>query len=102
MPIYYGRSADGSDSRIFEGVYHNEVTGQWSNDKTQIFTKEQLADMRRYEEVIKHISGKRSFKDEYELILQKKSTLTKSQRDWLVDQIENSEKENDNENTTHK
>ena len=102
MPAYYGNSEDGTDMKMFEGVYHNEVTGQWSNDPKQIFTKEQLADMRRYDEVTKYISGKRSFKDEYELILQKKSTLTKSQRDWLIDQIENSEKENDNENTTHK
>lgn len=94
MPIYYGRSEDGSDAKIFEGVYHNEVTGQWSNDKTKIFTKEQLSDMRRYDEVIKHISGKSSFKDEYELVLQKKSTLTKSQREWLINQFENAKETN--------
>lgn len=89
MGIYYGKSEDGSDSKEFEGFYYNEVTGKWSNDPKQIFSKEELKDIRLWEGILKHIERKRSFKDEYELIKQKKSKLTKSQRDYLINHFEN-------------
>ena len=89
MPIYYGKSEDGSDMKLYEGVYHNEVTGMWSNDPKQIFSKDELKDVRLRNIILKHIERKRSLKDEYELIKQKKSKLTKSQRDYLINQFEN-------------
>lgn len=89
MPIYYGKSEDGSDMKLFEGVYHNEVTGMWSNDPNLIFSKEKIKDIRLFESIKNHIERKRSFKDEYELIKQKKSKLTKSQRDYLINQFKN-------------
>lgn len=35
-------------------------------------------------EVMKHINGRKTLRDEYNLILEKKSELSKSCRDWVV------------------
>lgn len=48
-------------------------------DKTQVIANE----------VFDHISGKRSLRDEYELILNKKSLLSRRCRDYVVNIIEN-------------
>ncbi len=90
MPIYYGQSADGSDAKEFEGVYHNEVTGMWSNNPQMIFTREEMKDQRMYIFIYEYLAKNlRSLKDEYDLILAKKSELGRAQRDYIIDQIEN-------------
>ena len=90
MPIFYGKSADGSDAKIFEGVYHNEVTGQWSNDPNMIFTREEMKDQRMYIFIYEYLAKNlRSLKDEYDLIVAKKSELSKSYRDYIINRIEN-------------
>jgi hypothetical protein len=96
MPIFYGKSADGSDAKVFEGVYHNEVTGRWSNVPKMVFNKEELKEQRLYDSIIKHLSkNHRSVRDEYELIIAKQSELTKCQRDYIINQIESKNTEND-------
>jgi hypothetical protein len=90
MPIYYGQSADGSDMKMFEGVYHNEVTGQWSNMPEMIFTKKERKEERVYWFVYDYLAkNHRSVMDEYELIIAKKSELSKLYRDYIINRIEN-------------
>jgi hypothetical protein len=51
----------------------------WSN-KPWILTKED----RMYWTIRDHIDGKRSLQDEYNLVKEKKSTLSRTLRDFLV------------------
>jgi hypothetical protein len=93
MPIFYGQSADGSDMKMFEGVYHNEVTDKWSNIPEMIFTKKERKEQRVYSFVYDYLAkNHRSFIDEYELIIAKKSELSKLYRDYIVNIIENNVK----------
>jgi hypothetical protein len=93
MPIFYGKSADGSDMKMFEGVYHNEVTGQWSNMPEMIFTKKERKEERVYWFVYNYLAkNHRSVMDEYELIIAKKSELSKQYREYIINRIENNVK----------
>ena len=46
-------------------------------------TKEEISYNRCYDVVMNHINGTRSLRMEYELILKKKSRLSKKHRDWV-------------------
>lgn len=96
MPIFYGKSDDGSDAKEFEGVYYNETTGRWSNNPKMVFNKEELREQRLYDSIIKHLSkNHRSVRDEYELIIAKQSELAKCKRDYIINQIESKNTENE-------
>jgi hypothetical protein len=88
--MYTGTSGDGSDMTEFEGVYTNpENPEEWSNMPYPPSKKQRMAF-----EIYDHISvNQRSLKDEYDLIQQKKSTLSRRLREFVVELIENYEEE---------
>ena len=83
--ILTGSSKDGRDARPFEGMYMHPNGKTWSS---QPITKEQKEHSKGYRGVVKEIDGKRSFKDEYNRVLEKRSKLSKWLRDWLVIQVD--------------
>lgn len=75
--IFTGKSADGSDMYPAQGVYVSPDGEQWSNKP---YTKED----RMWGEIYPHLAKNlRSLEDEYELINQRKSTLSKRLRDYV-------------------
>ena len=80
--ILTGKSADGSDAYPAQGVFVSPDSEQWSNKP---YTKEDRMWQELYPYLAKHL---RSLKDEYELIKQKKSNLSKRLRDYVVHLIE--------------
>lgn len=80
--IYRGKSADGSDIYPAQGVFVSPDGEQWSN---QPYTKEDKMWQELYPYLAKNL---RSLKDEYDLIQQKKSDLSKRLRDFVVHLIE--------------
>ncbi len=76
--IFTGKSADGSDMYPANGVYVNpDNDNEWSNKP---YTKED----KMWEELYPHLAKNlRSLKDEYELINQKKSPLSRRLRDYV-------------------
>lgn len=42
---------------------------------------------RLYDEVMSHINGKRSLREEYDLIMQKKSELSARCREWVIKNV---------------
>lgn len=52
----------------------------------QRISKKELEDGRLYWICFDHISGKRTFRDEYNLILEKKSTLPSACRNFIIKQ----------------
>ena len=84
MPFYTGKTKDGSDMKEHPGFYVSPDGKEFSNFPYSL-TKEQ----RLYWSCFEYVSDNiRSFKDEYDLILEKKSTLSKSQRDYIINLIE--------------
>jgi hypothetical protein len=81
--IFTGKSADGSDMYPANGVYVNpDNDNEWSNKP---YTKED----KMWEEVYLHLAKNlRSLKDEYKLINQKKSPLSRRLRDYIKYLIE--------------
>lgn len=75
--IYTGKSADGSDAYPAQGMFVSPDGSQWSN---QPYTKEDKMWQELYPHLAKNL---RSLKDEYELILQKKSTLSSRLRNYV-------------------
>jgi hypothetical protein len=87
--IFTGKSADGSDAQV-TGVHVNpENPNEWSN-MPYAPTKGQKMAWNIYDHIA---ANNRSLKDEYDLIQQKQSTLSKSKRDFVVLLIENYEEE---------
>lgn len=81
-----GKSADGSDAHEVEGLYVNpENPDEWGSIPFPP-TKEQKMAWEIYDHISAH---NRSLKDEYDLVQQKQSTLSKRLRDFVVDLIEN-------------
>jgi hypothetical protein len=76
--IFTGKSADGSDMYPVKGVYVNPNNdNEWSNKP---YTKED----KMWEELYPYLAKNlRSLKDEYELINQKKSPLSRRLRDYV-------------------
>lgn len=87
--IFTGKTADGSDT-IIDGVYVNPNNPEeWSNTPYPPSKGQKMA-----WEIYDHIAANnRSLKDEYDLIQQKKSTLSRRLRDFAVVLIENYEEE---------
>jgi hypothetical protein len=80
--IFTGKSADGSDMFPANGVYLSPDGEQWSNIP---FTKED----KMWEQIYNHLATNlRSLQMEYDLIQQKKSTLSRRLRDHIVYLIE--------------
>jgi hypothetical protein len=77
--IISGKSADGSDAKIFEGVF---TDGEIWGPKPILKIDKELTN------ILDHINAKRSIRDEYDLILNKKSTLKSFQRKLIVEIIE--------------
>ena len=93
MPFYTGKTADGSDMEEVEGMYLSPNGKEWSSVPYKypyIQENEKFTDKehRLYWEIYDYLNGKRSFRDEYNLILEKKSELSKAQRDYLIKQFE--------------
>jgi hypothetical protein len=88
--IFTGKSADGSDAQVAEGVYTNpENPSEWSNMPFPPSKGQKMA-----WEIYDHIAANsRTLKEEYDLIQQKKSTLSKRLRDFVVELIEVYEEE---------
>tara|TARA_R110000868_G_scaffold67266_1_gene199806 strand:+ start:884 stop:1168 length:285 start_codon:yes stop_codon:yes gene_type:complete len=88
--IYTGKSGDGSDMTEFGGVHTNpENPEEWSNMPFPPSKKQRMAF-----EIYDHItSNNRSLKDEYELVQQKKSTLSRRLREFVIELVEKYEEE---------
>ena len=82
MTLYTGKSADGSDMYPAQGVFVSPDGEQWSN---QPYTKEDKMWQELYPYLAKNL---RSLKDEYDLIQQKKSGLSRRLRDFVVHLME--------------
>ena len=91
--IITGKSEDGSDAQVAEGVYTNpENPSEWSDMPFPPSKEQKMA-----WEIYDHIAANtRSLRDEYDLIQQKKSTLSKRLRDFVVELIEVYEEEKTN------
>jgi hypothetical protein len=76
--IFTGKSADGSDGYPAMGVFVSPDGEQWSN---QPYTEEDRMWQELYPELAKRLH---SLKMEYDLVLAKKSTLTRRHRDFVV------------------
>ena len=81
--IFTGKSADGSDAHTPEGVY-DYGNGQWGNLPLPGEPQRTKLD-RMIDRLAEHlVDSGRSIEEEYQLIEQKKSQLTKSMRDFVV------------------
>ena len=80
--IFTGKSADGSDMHPAQGVFVSPDGEQWSNKP---YTKEDKMWQELYPHLAKNL---RSLKDEYELVKQKKSNLSRRLRDFVVHLME--------------
>jgi len=87
--IFTGKSEDGSDAQL-AGVYTNPNSpDEWSNISYPPSKGQKMA-----WEIYDHIAANnRTLKDEYDLVKEKKSTLSKRLRDFVVLLIENYEEE---------
>ena len=90
--IYTGNSADGSDMAVAEGVY-DYGNGQWGvqppEQAMHMATGRRSPIERAYNEVMNYIEkNKRTLQEEFELIQQKKSQLSKRLRDFVELMIE--------------
>lgn len=86
MPFYTGHGDPNNDDfymEEFKGMYLSEDGNSWSN---RPLNKNQRCYDAIYDHCAKHI---RSFRDEYSLVMQKKSTLSAAQRAYLIHFIEN-------------
>jgi len=79
MPIYTGTTRDGSDMQEAEGVYVSPDGEEWSS------TPYSTVGSRTWDEVYNHLVDHRhSMNMERDLILQKRSLLSKRCRDYLI------------------
>lgn len=79
MPIYYGKSADGSDMKEFEGLYVNPNNpSEWSNKRYH----DKILNSK--ERVIKYMNGRLCLKDVYNQIINKVCLLSKRDRDFVL------------------
>ena len=88
--IITGNSADGSDAQVAEGVY-DYGNGQWGVQPPDhaIHSIKRSPIQRAYNEVMDYIEkNNRTLQEEHELILEKKSQLSKRLRDFVELMIE--------------
>ena len=76
--IFTGKSADGSDMYPAMGVFVRPDGEEWSNEP---YTKEDKLWQDLYPELAKR---RHSLRMEYDLVLQKKSTLSRTLRDYVM------------------
>jgi hypothetical protein len=76
--IFTGKSADGSDMYPVKGVFVRPDGKEWSN---MPYTKEDKMWDKLYPELAKRMH---SLKVEYDLVLSKKSTLSRRLRDFII------------------
>ena len=76
--IFTGKSADGSDMYPVMGMFMSPDGKQWSNKP---YTKEDRMWMELYPYLAKRLI---SLKDEYQLVEQKQSTLSRRLREYVV------------------
>lgn len=76
--IYTGKSADGSDMYPAMGVFVRPDGEEWSSEP---YTEEDKMWQELYPELRKRLN---SLRMEYGLVLDKKSTLSKRHRDYVV------------------
>jgi hypothetical protein len=83
MPIYFGKSADGSDMQEFSGFYVSKC-GNWFSNKP--FTREQKAN----DKLIEHCERHNKTIEEVWLAVQSgsKDNLPKCVRDYLIANID--------------
>ena len=95
--MFSGKSRDGSDMKAFRGMFVSPDGDEWQSHP---YTKEQYEqdrDDRKLEriesEIYQHlVANRRSYKDEYDLVLQKKSSLSYRCRMHLIEMFNNPEK----------
>jgi hypothetical protein len=80
--IYTGKSEDGSDAYPAQGVFVSPDGNEWSN---QPYTKEDKMWQELYPYLAKNL---RPLKDEYDLVQQKKSQLSRRLREYVKHLIE--------------
>lgn len=84
MPFYTGKTADGSDMKEVHGGYIAPDGKSWSNHPWPPSKEDRI-----WDRIYIHLCyNSRSIKDEYELILIKKSLLSRAERDFIVKLIE--------------
>lgn len=82
-----GKTKDGSDAIIPLGVYVSPDGKEWSN---MPYTKEQRSQDNTHKEIINHLEyHSRSIFDEYNLIIEGKSKLSKRCRDYVIELVNN-------------
>ncbi len=105
--MYTGKSADGSDMQeVGSGVFTNpDNPEEWSNMPYPLFAQTEIhvgndywinrsKEQKMAFEIYNHIEvNNRSLKDEYNLVKQKKSTLSRHLRDFVIELIEVYEEE---------
>jgi hypothetical protein len=80
--LYTGKSADGSDMYPAQGMYMSPDGEQWSN---QPYTEED----KMWGEIYPYLAyNRRTLRDEYKLIKEKKSPLSRRLRDYVVHLME--------------
>lgn len=85
MPIYTGKSADGSDMREVEGVYINpDNPNEWSSK----MYPQQIRENNIWNQIRDYASGRFSLKDIYNQIQEKKCPLPSRARKYIVELIE--------------
>lgn len=86
--MFTGKSADGSDMQEVEGVY-DYGNGMWGNTPPPGYGMKRSPVERAYNEVMDYIEkNNRTLQEEFELVQQKKSQLTKRLRDFVELMIE--------------
>ncbi len=102
MPIYFGKSRDGSDMQEFGGMFVSPDGKEWSSEpytnEQHLANKEQKKQQRIYKEIYDYCASKIiSFRDAYNEISRKESGLSARCKKMLKEIIENEHEEDDND-----
>jgi hypothetical protein len=85
MPIYTGKSADGSDMHEALGVFTNPNNpDEWSNKPYNKEQRQIAKDHRTYVELIGYMNGKYTLQDCYEQIKNKTFPLTNRYKKYVL------------------
>lgn len=81
MPIYTGKSADGSDMKLVEGVYVNpENDNEWSSEP---YPKQKKL-MNLYNKVYDYMNRRYTLNDVYQQIKNKTCKLSRTEREYVL------------------
>jgi hypothetical protein len=81
MPIYTGKSEDGSDMQLAEGAYVNpDNENEWSSEMYPAQKKV----MAQKERVLDYMNGIYCLNDVRDQILRKECSLSRSDRDYVM------------------